>query len=302
MNTDGIGFTVLHHFTATPARTNSDGINPQAGLILSGNTLYGTTWQGGSGGWGTVFAVNTNGTGFSTLHAFTGGSDGSWPMAGLILSGNTLYGTAYSGGSSGNGTVFAVNPDSTGFTNLYGFSQLSGPYPGTNSDGAGPVAGLILSGNTLYGTTLKGGSSGNGTVFAVNTDGTDFRNLYNFTALSSSYPYTNRDGALPYGGLILSGNTLYGTAYKGGSSGKGTVFSLSFTPQLTIVPSGTNVILTWPTNYAGFNYTGFTLQTTTNLGPLAAWTTNLPSPVVVNGSNAVTNPISGTKQFFRLGQ
>ncbi|MCX6927872.1 MAG: hypothetical protein NT154_32390, partial [Verrucomicrobia bacterium] len=62
-------------------------------------------------------------------------------------------------------------------------------------------------------------------------------------------------------------------------------------------PSGANVILTWP-----INATGFTLQFTTNLGSLAVWTTNSPTPVVVNGQNAVTNPISGTQKFFRLSQ
>jgi uncharacterized repeat protein (TIGR03803 family) len=138
-----------------------------------------------------------------------------------------------------------------------------------------------------------GGSRGMGTLFAVNTDGTGFTNLYNFNG--------SRDGANPYGGLILSGNTLYGTAYGGGSSGNGTVFSLSFPPQLTIIPSETNLILTWPTNYAGFDYTGYTLEFTTNLvSPV--WATNSPAPVVVNGQNVVTNTISGTQQFYRLSQ
>jgi uncharacterized repeat protein (TIGR03803 family) len=101
--------------------------------------------------------------------------------------------------------------------------------------------------------------------------------------------------------LILSSNTLYGTAYGGGSSGNGTVFSLSFPPQLTIIPSETNLILTWPTNYAGFDYTGYTLESTTNLvSPV--WATNSPAPVVVNGQNVVTNTISGTQQFYRLIQ
>ena len=81
---------------------------------------------GGSSGNGTVFAVNTDGTGFTTLHSFTGGSDGADPNAGLILSGNTLYGTASHGGSSGNGTVFAVNTDGTGFTNLHSFTAGTG--------------------------------------------------------------------------------------------------------------------------------------------------------------------------------
>jgi uncharacterized repeat protein (TIGR03803 family) len=99
--------------------------------------------------------------------------------------------------------------------------------------------------------------------------------------------------------LILSGNTLYGTAYQGGSAGLGTIFSLSLPPppQLTIIRSGANVILTWPANAAGF-----TLQSTTSLLSPAVWITNSPAPVVVNGQNAVTNSVSGTQKFYRLSQ
>jgi uncharacterized repeat protein (TIGR03803 family) len=102
---------------------------------------------------------------------------------------------------------------------------------------------------------------------------------------------------------MLSGNTLYGTASGGGSSGNGTVFSISFRPELTITPSGlppSGVILSWPTNVAGFDYTGYILQSTTNLGAL--WSTNSPAPVVVNGQNTVTNSITGLQRFYRLVQ
>ncbi len=122
--------------------------------------------------------------------------------------------------------------------------------------------------------------------------------LYDFTALSNS---TNSDGAAPWAGLILSNNTFYGTTIYGGSYSGGTVFSLSFPPQLTIIPSGPYVFLTWPTNYAGFDYTGFTLQSTTNLlSPV--WTTVSPGPVVIGGQSVVVNTISGAGQFYRLSQ
>ena len=51
----------------------------RAGLILSGNTLYGTAWMAAVRASGTVFAVNTDGTGFTNLHSFTNGSDGAFP-------------------------------------------------------------------------------------------------------------------------------------------------------------------------------------------------------------------------------
>jgi uncharacterized repeat protein (TIGR03803 family) len=251
---------------------------------------------------GTVFAVNTDGTGFTTLYSFTAGtgsyphitnSDGANPYAGLFLSGNTLYGTARTGGNSGWGTVFAIHTNGAGFTTLYSFTN--------GSDGIQPN-GLILSGNTLYGTTIEGGSSSNGTVFAINTDGTGFTKLHDFAATSGSYPdITNSDGVGPSSGLILSGNTLYGTANSGGSGGAGTVFSLSLppvsAPQLTIILSGTNVVLTWPANA-----TGFTLQSTASFVSPAAWNAVSPGPVVIDGQNTVTDPISGNQQFYQLSQ
>jgi uncharacterized repeat protein (TIGR03803 family) len=160
---------------------------------------------------------------------------------------------------------------------------------------------LILSGDTLYGTTSSGGSGGRGTIFAINTNGAGFTTLYTFTATPPPYG-TNSDGGSPEAGLVLSGDTLYGAATSGGRFGYGIVFSVSFPPRLTITPSGANVVCTWPTNFAGFDYTGYTLQSTTNLASPATWTTNLPPPVVLNGQNTVTNPISGTQQFYRLAQ
>src|SRR5438477_6341616 len=101
------GRVTAQTFTTLRSFIGSDGALPFAGLILSGNTLYGTTrWYGGFGG-GTVFAVNTDGRGYATLHSF-GSVGGQRPNADLILSGNTLYGTTEAGGTPGAGTVFKV--------------------------------------------------------------------------------------------------------------------------------------------------------------------------------------------------
>ncbi len=113
-----------------------------------------------------LLAPNGRAQTFTTLHSFNatsgseGGkgtnSDGANPFWGLLLSGNTLYGAAQVGGSSGLGTVFAVHTDGTSFTTLHDFTPTSGSAGGygTNSDGAGPVGALILSGNILYGTAV----------------------------------------------------------------------------------------------------------------------------------------------------
>jgi len=334
INTNGSGFATLHFFTAPVGafRTNSNGANPSGGLVLSGDTLYGTAQNGGSSGFGTVFSVSTNGTDFTNLHSCTGDTNDGNPMAALVLSSNTLFGTTY-GADDHFGTVFAINTDGTGFTNLYNFTdgsdganpvagltlssntlygtaQLGGSGKGTifsiNTDGTGfttlhefeggsdgrlPKAGLVLSSNTLYGTAIRGGNWDDGTVFAVDTDGGNFTTLYSFSG--------GGDGELPLAGLVLSANTVYGTTFLS-ANGTGVVFSLGLTPtpapQITITPSGGNIIVTWPTNSA------LTLQSTTSLGSSATWTPVSTPPTVVDGQNTVTNMNSGPQQFFRLGQ
>jgi uncharacterized repeat protein (TIGR03803 family) len=155
-----------------------DGALPSAGLMRgSDGNFYGTTKVGGTNfGFGTVFKVTTNEV-LTSLYSFADGSDGSYPVAGLVQDGNGIlygttygaYGTIYEGGTNDSGTVFKINPDGTGFTTLYSFSPISTNSAGvyTNSDGASPEASLILVGNTLYGTTSAGGSSGVGTVFSL---------------------------------------------------------------------------------------------------------------------------------------
>jgi len=315
ININGAGFTNIYSFTATSSSTpytNGDGAYP-ASLILSSNTLFGTANSGGGSGNGTVFRLNTDGTGFTNLYSFTAGNnnsnyylsytnnDGTRPVA-VVLSGNTMYGVAEYGGPNGCGTLFALNTDGSSFTNLHtfaAFAENSANYL-TNLDGFQPV-GIFLSGNTLYGATEYGGPNGSGTVFALNTDGGHFTLIHGFTAPSDSLPTTNSDGKWPVGGVILSGSTLYGTALEGGSSGYGTVFSLTLPspPPLTINRSAANVVLSWPTNDAALT---FTLQTTPNLTASAVWTNVSPSLVVINGLNIVSNSISGTQRFYRLNQ
>jgi uncharacterized repeat protein (TIGR03803 family) len=164
VNTDGTQFTTLYSFTG-----GSDGNDPGGDLLLSGSTLYGTTARGGGYGNGTVFMVNTDGTGFTTLYSFRGGSDGADPIAGMILADGALYGTTM-GGGFGEGTVFEIFTDGTGFQTLHTFAPTNySAYYGTytNSDGAFPQGRLLLSGNTLYGTTAAEGPGGGGTVFAL---------------------------------------------------------------------------------------------------------------------------------------
>ena len=205
-------FSVLHYFTAPDpiTGTNSDGSFSFSELVLSGSTLYGTTYSGGTNGSGTVFAVSIDGLVFTNLHSFTGGNGGANPHAGLTLSGNALYGTTSAGGTSSNGTLFAVNTNGSGFTTLYNFTG--------GADGADPETDLVLSGNVLYGTANSGGSAGIGTVFSfalpssiiltnpLNSGGSLQFNFINTSGLSNSvFATTNLS-------LAFSNWTLLGPA------------------------------------------------------------------------------------------
>jgi uncharacterized repeat protein (TIGR03803 family) len=214
--------TLLHSFGNT-----NDGGGPLAALIDVGGTLYGTTYAGGGQlGAGTVFTVTPSGD-EKVIYAFKGGSDGAAPSGRLINVDGVLYGTTNFGGagnsSTGYGTIFSITPAGTE-TVMYAFKG--------GRDGAGPQAGLINVGGTLYGTTVNGGhvgssapcTSGCGTVFAFNPTTHVETVIYAFKP--------GIDGANPEAELINIGGTLYGTTYYGGAGTKcnggcGTVFAVT---------------------------------------------------------------------------
>jgi uncharacterized repeat protein (TIGR03803 family) len=198
-------YAVLHYFDG------SDGAHPRR-LVLSGATLYGAATYGGSSDYGTLFSVNTDGSGFTVLKNFMGDAEGGYPLGALLVSDTTLYGTAQAGGLGGNGgggTVFKLNADGTGFQVLHRFTY--------GSDAFWPETGLVQSGTTLYGTT-EVSSPYYGTVFKLNTDGSGYQLL---KSLGTS------DGANPRGELLLSGSILYGTTSGHAYPGSGTIFKLN---------------------------------------------------------------------------
>jgi uncharacterized repeat protein (TIGR03803 family) len=193
-----------------------------------------------------------------------------------------LYGTTEGGGdySGGNGTVFAIDTNGTSYKILHRFSAADYDENDnwTNSDGSGPNGGLVLSGNTLYGTTSGGGQFGWGTVFAVSTNGDHFEVLHAFSTTDPN-TYMNSDGAGPEAGMTLWNGILYGTTSYGGSSGNGTVFSISLLPLLPTISlpsySASGQFQMIVNGSAGQNYT---IQMSTNLSD---WT----SLLVTNSSN-----------------
>jgi len=225
LSLDGTNFNAFRSFTNAP-----DAGNPQGSLVASGGNLFGTTIGGGSSGVGTVFLGNTNGSlsivrNFAVVSADEAtNSGGASPSALLALSGNMLFGTTTAGGAAANGTVFSLSTNGSTFAVLHDFSALDSN-TGTNTDGALLCGGLVLSGSTLYGTASAGGAGGAGAVFSISTNGGNFTTLHSFTPLDA-LAATNGDGAFPFGGLVLSNGTLYGTTLAGGTGGKGVIFSV----------------------------------------------------------------------------
>jgi uncharacterized repeat protein (TIGR03803 family) len=209
---------VLYRFSG------SDGANPYGGLFPvwaldeSPSYLYGTTYGGGLSNFGTVFELTRQGSGYTeqVLYNFTGGSDGSYPVAGPIFGGGGMYGSTTNGGSGGGGTVFELTPSGGGWTCslLYSFTGGAGCGPG------GPLV-MDAAGN-LYGATLCDGANNLGSVFKLTPSGNSwtYTSLHDFTG--------GNDGARPYGNVVFDANgNLYGTAASGGSHGDGVVWEIT---------------------------------------------------------------------------
>jgi uncharacterized repeat protein (TIGR03803 family) len=299
VNTNGTGFRILWNFSDGAANaagiwTNADGANIQSGLVLVGTNLFGTAYQGGLNGNGTLFMLGTNGGALTVLKTFSAidpdtgtNDDGASPFSGLLLANGTLYGTAQEGGTNGTGTIFALTTSGS-FTSLWSFADTDAN-TSTNTGGAYPEGALVLSGNALLGTTSAGGWYGAGAIFELNTNGTDFASLHNFAFAV--------DGDASYANLLLAANTLWGSTSDGGISGGGTIFDISVavvSPSLTVTDSALGFTVIWPSPSAGF-----LLQQSSNL-TIANWS-NFLGTVTDNGvTRSVTLSPSTGAFYFRL--
>jgi uncharacterized repeat protein (TIGR03803 family) len=203
---------VIYSFAGAP-----DGMDPEAGLLRdSKGNLFGTTETGGASGYGTVFGVNPAGA-EKVLYSFSGGADGGNPTASLVQdSQGSLYGTTFSGGTNGNGTVFKLS--------LAGVESVLYRFTG-GTDGSHPRGGVVRdSQGNLYGTTGAGGNFGMGVVYKVTPGGLE-------TVLHS---FNFADGSGPQANLILDSQAnLYGTTTFAGSFSRGTVFKVTTAGSFT---------------------------------------------------------------------
>ena len=337
----------LYSFSATTPSSpwlNADGAFPTAPLLLVSNVLYGTTAVGGTYGFGTLFAIRPDGTGFTNLHTFNYPDDLEkvYPKAGLLFVNNRLYGTDAYGGL-GAGSVYSITPQGTDFTTLHSFPPMTyGHEPYTNTDGVAPSGALVLCGDSFYGAAKFGGFGSVGTLWGINTNGSNFRVIYQCTgrggisgpqcalvadpsgqklygtslsggegsdgtarngtvfaintdgsglAILHSFSYLDGNGITPECGLVLSpsGRTLYGTTSSGGSAFVGTVFAVNIdgsgfitlhhfsalNPPLTNTTAGPhlNGDGAYPNVALTLSKDGLTLFGTTGLGGMAGYGT-----------------------------
>lgn len=209
ITTSGTGPTVRQHLTGPFGEGDyPDGEYPAGGLALVGSVLYGVCSSGGLFYEGTVFRVNTNGSGYKLMHPFSGEKgDGETP-SGVLVNEGLIYGTTENGGIYGLGTLYRVRRSGADYRILHHFDGVSGESP--NSE-------LLLVDETIYGTTRYGGTQGAGTIFSIARDGSQFNTLRNMVTST---------GIVPLAGLAHQAGLLYGSASQGGSGNLGVTFRL----------------------------------------------------------------------------
>ena len=239
-----------HGYASTPTTlvnfNYANGGTPAAGLIADAHgDLFGTTYEGGAYGDGTVFEIAKTATGYAstptTLISFNG-TNGRWPDGGLVADAHgDLFGTTTYGGAYGDGTVFEIAKTATGYastpTTLVSFNGTDGIYP---------IGNLIADAHgDLFGVTLNGGANSKGTVFEI------AKTAHGYASTPSTLvSFNGTDGAYPEAGLIADAHgDLFGTTAGGGANSNGTVFEITgsgfsarTTPSYSVLESHDNFV------------------------------------------------------------
>ena len=164
---DGATFTTLYSFpslgafNAAGVATNATGANPRAGLTRGADgNFYGTAYQGGAGGYGTVYRMTPSGS-VTNLHDFEGAPfDGGYPLSAVNqLPDGTLVGTTEKGGAAGNGSVWSISPSGQ-YTHLHSLSFLP-------LDGGQSYISLLPFNGQLYGATSTDFTYSAGAIFRI---------------------------------------------------------------------------------------------------------------------------------------
>jgi len=226
-------------------------------LLLNENEIFFPAWQFGRNDGGVLNHCDTSGSGNDIFH-YGNSPNGFRPNGGVIrATDGKLYGTTTIGGATGDGVIFSMNADGTGYTRLHQF---------TDAEGYNPAGKLFeASDGKLYGACRYGGANSSGCLFRINKNGTGFQVIYDYTNYTGGYspsgalfedntgvlwgtnfwPYgsifkINKDGSnytelkvfasgelnFPYNGVKNGGNYLYGTCGYGGTGNGGGVFRI----------------------------------------------------------------------------
>jgi uncharacterized repeat protein (TIGR03803 family) len=237
----GVVFEVASNGVVSALYSFTNGVDggfPEAGLLLANDgNFYGTTFEGGTNGTGSVFKITPAGV-FSPLYSFTSVSksgenqDGAYPVGSLIQAkdGN-LYGTASTGGANGSGTLFEISLGGT-FQPVYTFSALN--TNGENNEGSDPAAAVIQGADgDFYGTANSGGANALGTVFQYDASTRGISLLHSFAG--------GGDGSRPLAALVQgTDGTFYGTTSEGGTNAYGALFKVNSAGAFTPLYSFTN--------------------------------------------------------------
>lgn len=217
ISSTGSGFAVLARFP-----DDAKGIYPQEGLLQAKDGyFYGTTQEGGTYGYGTIFKLCTSGY-FATVRSLELTVNGGRPKGSLVQgTDGYFYGTTYQGGSKGYGTILKISPAGAITVLKHLDYYTTGGYP----------EGSLVQGDdgNFYGTTVQGGANNYGVIFKISPTGT-------FTVLRSLSP--NTDGYYLYGSLVKGNDgNFYGLSYAGGPGGYGTIFKITPTGTFTVIKS-----------------------------------------------------------------
>lgn len=227
---DGSDYQTVHNFTL--AELGSTAGRPGNSLVIGADgVLYGTTESGGSANNGTIYKINTDGSGFAVLHSFTAGTtaatfsgDGGAPRGGLVFgSDGALYGLTSRGSATpgaslndSNGVLYRISPDGSGYRVLFSFDQRLAA-----TGGILPNALIQGRDGVLYGTARAVGVTAVGGIFSIRTDGTGFALLTNF---SRATPANGYSPATPV--VHSTDGFLYGTTIVGGARNAGCIFRM----------------------------------------------------------------------------
>lgn len=203
---DGSNYSEILDFDGTRGQ-------PKGDLLSDGTYLYGFTQSGGVNDEGTIYKVKHDGTGYVKLYDFSSVVSGNGPQEALISDGTYLYGVNANGGAHGNGTIYKIKTDGTGFFVLRHFN-----FSTDVTDGSSPSGKLYYDGTFLFGTCSYGGTAAGGIIFRIKPDGSSFNKLMD---MDNTITPSNL-----LGGLVSDGTYLYGMGSNGSANGSGGIFRI----------------------------------------------------------------------------